>query len=234
MMTKPACIITIPDPTDSQSFNRYSYCGNNPLNETDPSGFDPAGGITIGGDGGDWNGNFWFGNTGYGYFGSGSGGNPVTAFVPWSNPINPLGWVPEANQSISSTFGTSASTSDLFWQNVSGNWGQNALGYFQGWNSASLAAVQTAIRNANPILGLYSMAQSADAFLSNPLGNVRNGYHNFVNSLQTSQGIGGVTFAIELSIMTGGEAAPETAGGALTVDGGHRRPNSATTDNRKI
>ena len=30
---------TIPDPTDSQSLNRYSYCRNNPLNETDPSGF---------------------------------------------------------------------------------------------------------------------------------------------------------------------------------------------------
>ena len=35
---------TIPDPTDSQSYNRYSYCRNNPLNETDPSGFDDSGG----------------------------------------------------------------------------------------------------------------------------------------------------------------------------------------------
>jgi RHS repeat-associated protein len=33
---------TIPDPTSSQSFNRYSYCGNNPLNAVDPSGFDEA------------------------------------------------------------------------------------------------------------------------------------------------------------------------------------------------
>jgi RHS repeat-associated protein len=40
---------TIPDPTDSQSFNRYSYCENNPLNETDPSGFD---GTSDGGDDG--------------------------------------------------------------------------------------------------------------------------------------------------------------------------------------
>ena len=33
-----------PDPTDSQSLNRYSYCRNNPLNATNPSGFDDGGG----------------------------------------------------------------------------------------------------------------------------------------------------------------------------------------------
>lgn len=34
---------TIPDPTFSQSFNRYAYVYNNPMNATDPSGFDCTG-----------------------------------------------------------------------------------------------------------------------------------------------------------------------------------------------
>ena len=33
---------TVPDPLDSQSFNRYSYVYNSPLEYTDPSGFDPC------------------------------------------------------------------------------------------------------------------------------------------------------------------------------------------------
>jgi RHS repeat-associated protein len=41
---------TIPDPTDSQSYNRYSYCRNNPLNVTDPSGFDDGGSVASWGD----------------------------------------------------------------------------------------------------------------------------------------------------------------------------------------
>jgi RHS repeat-associated protein len=32
----------IPDPTNAQSYNRYSYVNNNPLTNTDPSGFCPA------------------------------------------------------------------------------------------------------------------------------------------------------------------------------------------------
>ena len=30
----------VPDPTDPQSYNRYSYTNNNPLTRIDPSGFD--------------------------------------------------------------------------------------------------------------------------------------------------------------------------------------------------
>ena len=35
---------TIPDPTNTQSYNRFSYVNNNPLTDTDPSGFDANGG----------------------------------------------------------------------------------------------------------------------------------------------------------------------------------------------
>ena len=58
---------TVPDPEDSQSFNRYSYCENNPLNETDPSGFDDGGdlGLNFGDDG--------FGNNGFPDIDSNSG-----------------------------------------------------------------------------------------------------------------------------------------------------------------
>src|SRR5581483_281526 len=45
----------VSDPTDTQSYNRYSYVRNNPLTRTDPTGFDDAGDDSGGdpGDGGD-------------------------------------------------------------------------------------------------------------------------------------------------------------------------------------
>jgi len=41
----------VPRPWDLQSFNRYSYCSNNPLIYTDPSGHDPENGTSYSEDG---------------------------------------------------------------------------------------------------------------------------------------------------------------------------------------
>jgi hypothetical protein len=66
---------TIPDPIDSQSFNRFSYCRNNPLNEVDPSGFDDG----DDGDAGNPDGNVSdTGLPGYGYNPYGNFPNPTT------------------------------------------------------------------------------------------------------------------------------------------------------------
>jgi RHS repeat-associated protein len=78
---------TIPSPTDSQSFNRYSYCSNNPMNEIDPSGFD---GTDIGGNAS--NGDLSFDNNFYYYFGP---NGFTTGF--WNNSPNAFNWN-EANQ----------------------------------------------------------------------------------------------------------------------------------------
>ncbi len=93
----------IPDPTNTQSYNRYSYTNNNPLTMVDPTGFDDksevndGGGGTFGsgdgGDGGDggggggggqkWPGQWaWYC---YGNCGSGVWANSITQSVP--NPV---------------------------------------------------------------------------------------------------------------------------------------------------
>ncbi len=61
------------DPTDPQSWNRYAYVGNSPLNRIDPQGTDWGDGDWGGGDwGGGWGGGDWGGDWGGG--GGGGGG----------------------------------------------------------------------------------------------------------------------------------------------------------------
>jgi RHS repeat-associated protein len=89
---------TVPNAEDSQSLNRYSYCSNNPLNNTDPSGFDDANsdeGYTV------WDS---VGNFGYPpFFEPGSNGGVqiyttpqyyVTLFAPTSSDNSIPGYVP--------------------------------------------------------------------------------------------------------------------------------------------
>ena len=47
------------DPGDPQTWNRYAYVGNSPLNRTDPQGLDW--GEDWGGDGGGWGDGGWGG-----------------------------------------------------------------------------------------------------------------------------------------------------------------------------
>lgn len=79
---------TVPDPSDSQSFNRYSYCRNNPLNETDPSGFDDS----DGGDGGSLNWNFYYPVNPYSYdpFSSSNPGESYNLFQSIGNMLGNL------------------------------------------------------------------------------------------------------------------------------------------------
>jgi RHS repeat-associated protein len=63
---------TVPDPSNSQSYNRYSYVNNNPLTFTDPSGF-----------------SFWD------FLNPFSNSNPLNPFSS-NNPLNPFGKVGRA------------------------------------------------------------------------------------------------------------------------------------------
>ena len=73
----------VTDPLNSQSLNRYSYVWNNPVNLTDPTGFDPDGGdeITLEDKGGFYGSPFVFGS-GFGLFGFGVGASGIVNVDP--------------------------------------------------------------------------------------------------------------------------------------------------------
>ena len=73
----------VTDPLNSQSLNRYSYVWNNPVNLTDPTGFDPDGGdeITLEDKGGFYGSPLVFGS-GFGLFGFGVGASGIVNVDP--------------------------------------------------------------------------------------------------------------------------------------------------------
>ena len=72
----------IPDPTNAQSYNRYSYVNNNPLTLVDPSGFDDQLPANIGGG----NGGAGGGSGGNGADGDGAGLDAITVTANYIGP----------------------------------------------------------------------------------------------------------------------------------------------------
>jgi hypothetical protein len=131
----------IPDPTDSQSFNRYSYCRNNPLNETDPSGFD-----TEGDDTGVYN----LGNINLPSDGGGGG-------LSWGQIGNLFGgtiggWLGSAADTYNSLNSTSFNFTQFQNGNLSGfDFSFNSGG--DGWNLGAIFSNGTAFENYNNSIG---------------------------------------------------------------------------------
>ena len=92
---------TIPDPTNTQSYNRYSYVNNNPLSLVDPTGFDPKPCGTDGCPGGQWN---WscYGDCGTSFFNSYG-----TVTVPGTNIQIP--WVGDPSMAVDQAYSLESS-----------------------------------------------------------------------------------------------------------------------------
>ena len=159
---------TVPDPTDSQSLNRYSYCRNNPLNATDPSGYETVDTYGDGGDGTDGgNGIYTFGNNGYGYSGIDANGNFFASWTWYSQPMNAPIDYPAITSSLNGGFSESSFMENGFSSPDFSAFGQipNAApppqpGGESGWLKATNAVLTVASLAPGPVGAIASAAQA--------------------------------------------------------------------------
>jgi len=134
----------IPDPSNAQSYNRYSYVNNNPLTETDPTGFDAkscsadsqcTGGVQGTPEQGQWS-----------CYGPGCGGgwaNSISTSVSSTNPIAAFNqWVSAATGSAAQTVGQTALFAGSFsigLQDPSSEPGLGQVGLVEGVAAAIVA-----------------------------------------------------------------------------------------------
>ncbi len=136
----------IPDPTNAQSYNRYSYVNNNPLTETDPTGFFDKSCPTDGGCSGgssNWNaaqGAQWSWSC-YGNCGGGGFANSIpnlAGLTAWFNAASGTG-----GTTATDTTGSQATASDVTTQSGGAAQSQDSGGPSVGAAQSQMPQVQT-------------------------------------------------------------------------------------------